>query len=122
MGKLFPEITEDSMPGELSNCIAGRIANVFNFHGPTTFVTPPAPRRWRRSVPRRKGLMAKRVRRGRRGGIDRNMGVSTFVKFCKIGALSATGTRPYAEGADGFVMGEGRGDFPAEATGRRRAR
>ena len=41
------------------------------------------------------------------GGIDRNMGASTFVKFCKIGALSATGTRPYAEGADGFVMGEG---------------
>ena len=41
------------------------------------------------------------------GGIDRNMGAPTFVKFCKIGALSATGTRPYAEGADGFVMGEG---------------
>ena len=35
------------------------------------------------------------------------MGVSSFVKFCKIGALSATGSRPYAEGADGFVMGEG---------------
>ena len=35
------------------------------------------------------------------------MGASTFVKFCKIGALSATGTRPYADGADGFVMGEG---------------
>ena len=29
------------------------------------------------------------------------------MKFCKIGALSATGTRPYGEGADGFVMGEG---------------
>ena len=35
----------------------------------------------------------------------------TFVKFCKIGALSATGTRPYAEGADGFVMGEGAAIF-----------
>ncbi len=35
------------------------------------------------------------------------MGASTFVKFCKIGALSATGTRPYDDGADGFVMGEG---------------
>ena len=35
------------------------------------------------------------------------MGASTFIKFCAIGALSATGTRPYAEGADGFVMGEG---------------
>ena len=39
------------------------------------------------------------------------MGASTFVKFCKIGALSATGTRPYAEGADGFVMGEGAAIF-----------
>jgi acyl transferase domain-containing protein len=45
------------------------------------------------------------------GGIDRNMGVTSFVKFCKIGALSATGTRPYAEGADGFVMGEGAAIF-----------
>src|SRR5438309_7614997 len=41
------------------------------------------------------------------GGIDRNMGAPAFVKFCKIGALSATGSRPYADGADGFVMGEG---------------
>ena len=41
------------------------------------------------------------------GGIDRNMGVDGFVKFCKIGALSATGTRPFDAGADGFVMGEG---------------
>ena len=35
------------------------------------------------------------------------MGVDAFVKFCKIGALSATGTRPFDAGADGFVMGEG---------------
>ncbi|HUH63787.1 MAG TPA: type I polyketide synthase, partial [Terracidiphilus sp.] len=45
------------------------------------------------------------------GGIDRNMGAPTFVKFCKIGALSATGSRPFAEGADGFVMGEGAAIF-----------
>ena len=41
------------------------------------------------------------------GGVDRNMGAHAFVKFCKIGALSATGTRPFDAGADGFVMGEG---------------
>ncbi len=41
------------------------------------------------------------------GGIDRNNAVNGFVKFCKIGALSATGTRPFDAGADGFVMGEG---------------
>ena len=36
-----PPITEDTMPGELGNCIAGRIANLFNFHGPN-FVTDAA--------------------------------------------------------------------------------
>src|SRR5690606_3324592 len=45
------------------------------------------------------------------GGVDRNMGIGSFVKFCKIGALSATGTRPFGDGADGFVMGEGTGLF-----------
>ena len=45
------------------------------------------------------------------GGVDRNMGASSYVKFCKIGALSATGTRPFDAGADGFVMGEGAGLF-----------
>ncbi len=33
------------------------------------------------------------------------------MKFCKIGALSATGTRPFGDGADGFVMGEGAAVF-----------
>ena len=63
-----------------------------------------------------------RLRRRLTGGIDRNMGAQTFVKFCKIGALSATGTRPYDDGADGFVMGEGAARLPAQAAGRRRAR
>src|SRR5271169_2586911 len=34
MAKRVPEVTEDTMPGELANCIAGHIANIFNFHGP----------------------------------------------------------------------------------------
>ena len=29
-----PDITEDTMPGELANIIAGRVANLFDFHGP----------------------------------------------------------------------------------------
>ena len=33
-GSTYPEITEDTMPGELANIIAGRIANLFDFHGP----------------------------------------------------------------------------------------
>jgi malonyl CoA-acyl carrier protein transacylase len=107
MGVRLPEITEDSMPGELANCIAGRIANIFNFHGPN-FVTDAAcasaMAAFNASV---EGLIEHNFDLVVTGGIDRNMGAPTFVKFCKIGALSGTGTRPYADGADGFVMGEG---------------
>jgi acyl transferase domain-containing protein/NAD(P)-dependent dehydrogenase (short-subunit alcohol dehydrogenase family)/acyl carrier protein len=111
MGKLFPEITEDSMPGELANCITGRIANVFNFHGPNYVCDAACASAMAAISSAAEGLVAHDFDVAVTGGIDRNMGVSTFVKFCKIGALSATGTRPYAEGADGFVMGEGTAIF-----------
>ena len=107
----IPDITEDSMPGELANCIAGRIANIFNFHGPNYVVDAACASAMAAFSAATEGLIAGDYDCVITGGIDRNMGASTFVKFCKIGALSATGTRPYAEGADGFVMGEGAAIF-----------
>ena len=104
----LPPISEDTMPGELANCTAGRIANLFNLHGP--------------ELHGRRGLRIGDGGHGRRDGgphrgattTSRSPVASTatwaprrFVKFCAIGALSPTGTRPYADGADGFVMGEG---------------
>ena len=107
MDAWLPPISEDTMPGELGNILAGRIANLFDFHGPN-FVTDAAcasaMAAFDASI---EGLVEHEFDVAVTGGIDRNMGASTFVKFCKIGALSATGTRPYADGADGFVMGEG---------------
>jgi len=111
MGKHLPAITEDSMPGELANCIAGRIANIYNFHGPNYVVDAACASAMAAISSAVEGLVQKDFDAVITGGIDRNMGASTFVKFCKIGALSATGTRPYAEGADGFVMGEGAAIF-----------
>ncbi|HTM41501.1 MAG TPA: beta-ketoacyl synthase N-terminal-like domain-containing protein, partial [Terriglobales bacterium] len=111
MGKRLPEITEDSMPGELANCIAGRIANIYNFHGPNYVVDAACASAMAAISSAVEGLVENDFDAAITGGIDRNMGASTFVKFCKIGALSATGTRPYAEGADGFVMGEGAAIF-----------
>ena len=103
----LPEITEDTMPGELANVIAGRIANTFNFRGPN-FVTDAACASAMAAISAAvEGLVQNNYDVAITGGIDRNMGATSFVKFCKIGALSATGTRPYAAGADGFVMGEG---------------
>src|SRR5271157_4960104 len=111
MAHLLPEIWEDSMPGELANCIAGRIANVFNFHGPNYVVDAACASAMAAMSSAVEGLIANDFDVAITGGIDRNMGAPTFVKFCKIGALSATGTRPYAQGADGFVMGEGAAIF-----------
>src|SRR5271165_3708490 len=111
MCELLPEITEDSMPGELANCIAGRIANVFNFHVPNYVCDAACASAMAAISSAAEGLVEHDFDVAVTGGIDRNMGASTFVKFCKIGALSATGTRPYAEGADGFVMGEGTAIF-----------
>ena len=96
------------MPGELANIIAGRVANVLNLRGPS-FVTDAACASELRAID---SAAVELLKRGRcdaviSGGVDRNMGASSFVKFCKIGALSATGTRPFGDGADGFVMGEG---------------
>jgi acyl transferase domain-containing protein len=111
IGKRLPEVTEDSMPGELANCIAGRIANLHNFHGPNFVCDAACASAMAAMTAAAEGLIANDFDAVITGGIDRNMGAQTFIKFCKIGALSATGTRPYAEGADGFVMGEGSAIF-----------
>ena len=101
------EITEDTMPGELSNVIAGRIANVLNLRGPNYTTDAACASGLAALNSAILGLNDHQYDAVITGGIDRNMGVDAFVKFCKIGALSATGTRPFDAGADGFVMGEG---------------
>ncbi|MGO8877603.1 MAG: beta-ketoacyl synthase N-terminal-like domain-containing protein, partial [Acidimicrobiales bacterium] len=111
VAKRYPEITEDTMPGELSNCIAGRVANLFNFRGPNYVVDAACASAMAAMNSAVSGLVEGEYDAVITGGIDRNMGPTTFVKFSKIGALSATGTRPYAAGADGFVMGEGAATF-----------
>jgi acyl transferase domain-containing protein/acyl carrier protein len=103
----FPEINEDTMPGELANILAGRIANLFDFRGPS-FTTDAACASALAAVSAAaEGLADGQFDAAVAGGVDRNMNVAAFVKFCKIGALSATGTRPFDAGADGFVMAEG---------------
>ena len=107
----IPAITEDSMPGELPNIVSGRVANLLNLRGPN-FITDAACASSFAAINAAIELLSQnQVDAVIAGGVDRNMGAPTFVKFCKIGALSASGSRPFGEGADGFVMGEGAGAF-----------
>jgi acyl transferase domain-containing protein len=103
----LPRVTEDTMPGELANVIAGRVANLLNLRGPN-FVTDAACASSAAAIDAAcKALRAHEADVVLTGGADRNQGISMFVKFCRIGALSATGSFPFDERADGFVMGEG---------------
>ena len=103
----LPNINEDTMPGELANITAGRIAALFNLRGPN-YTTDAACASAMAAVSAAvDGLENHDFDAVITGGLDANMAPSIFTKFCKIGALSATGSRPYADGADGFVMGEG---------------
>ena len=105
----LPIINEDSMPGELANVIAGRIANAFNLNGPNYTIDAACASSMAAIQAAVKGLRDKEFDLAITGGADRSMGVATYVKFSKIGALSADHSAPFDESASGFVMGEGCG-------------
>ena len=101
-------------PGNWPIALPGA-SNIYNFHGPNFICDAACASAMAAMTAAVDELVQNDFDAVITGGIDRNMGIQTFVKFCKIGALSATGTRPYAEGADGFVMGEGSAIFVLSA-------
>ncbi len=100
-------ITEDTMPGELANIIAGRVANLLNLGGPNFVADAACASSFAALEAAVRGLHAGHFDAVLTGGVDRNMGASTYVKFSRIGALSPDGSRPFDAHANGFVMGEG---------------
>ncbi|HAT72180.1 MAG TPA: beta-ketoacyl synthase, partial [Elusimicrobia bacterium] len=100
------KITEDTMPGELSNVTAGRIANVFNFNGPNMTMDAACASSMAALDYAVLGLRAGKFDMAVAGGADEMMSPPAFVKFCKIGALSAEGSYSFDERANGFVMAE----------------
>jgi acyl transferase domain-containing protein len=76
IAKRLPEVTEDTMPGELANCIAGRVANVFNFRGPNFTADAACASAMAAITAASEGLVANDYDLAVAGGIDRNMGAS----------------------------------------------
>ena len=107
MNEYLPKITEDTMPGELGNCVAGRVANLFGLRGPNFVVDAACASTLAALDAAIGGLVRHKFDTAVCGGVDRNMGAWMFVKLSRMGALSATGSRPFDASADGFVMGEG---------------
>ncbi len=105
----LPDITEDSLPGELANIISGRVANVFNLEGPNFTVDAACASSMAAAMNAMAALRDGSIDYAVTGGVDAAMHPSSFIKFCKVGALSPDGSRPFDESANGFVMGEGAG-------------
>ena len=105
----FLPINEDTMPGELPNVLAGRIANVFNLNG-TSFAVDAACASSLAAVDQAvNGLRAGEYDMAFCGGVDQMMAPASYVRFCKIGALSDSGSYAFDARANGFVMAEGAG-------------
>jgi len=107
VGRRFPDTTEDTMPGELTNITSGRVAAVFNLRGPNFTADAACASSLAALQAAVDGLADHHYDVVVTGAMDRNMGPTTFIKFCKIGALSPDGSRPYDKDANGFIMGEG---------------
>ena len=105
----FIQITEDSMPGSLANVASGRLANLFNFTGPNYITDAACASTLAAISSARDQLVLKRTDVMVTGGTDSMMPAHSFVEFCKIGALTPDGSRPFSDGANGFLMGEGAG-------------
>ena len=103
------DITEDTMPGSLPNIASGRLSNTFNFRGPNMITDAACASALAAMFVARNSLLLGQIDAALSGGLESLMSSHGFVEFCKIGALTPDGSRPFSDGANGFLMGEGAG-------------
>ncbi|MDG6225399.1 MAG: SDR family NAD(P)-dependent oxidoreductase [Candidatus Thermoplasmatota archaeon] len=103
------DIDEDTMPGSLPNISSGRLANMFDLRGPN-FITDAACASTIAAIYSSiNQLNLNHIDIGVTGGTDSGHNSHVYIEFCKIGALTPDGSRPFSDGANGFLMGEGAG-------------
>ena len=103
----LPRIDEDTMPGELANVVAGRVANLLDLQGPNYATDAACASTFAAILDACHLLQSRQVDLMVAGASDRTMDPATYAKFSAIGALSASHSTPFDANANGFVMGEG---------------
>lgn len=105
----FPPVNEDNLAGGLSNTIAGRICNYFDFKG-GGFSTDGACSSSLLAINQACiGLQHGACDYALAGGVDISLDPFEVVGFAKVGALSDTDIRVYDQNSNGFLPGEGCG-------------
>lgn len=107
--KPFPPIGEESLAGGLSNTIAGRICNHFDFRGGGYTVDGACASSLIAVANACSALAAGDLDVALAGGVDLSLDPFELIGFAKAGALATDEMRVYDEGANGFWPGEGCG-------------
>ncbi len=101
----------DPIHGMLLNIEASRVAKHLGVRG-TNYVVDAACASSFTAIDAAQGeLLSGEVDQVIVGGVNTHLAPESFVGFCKMGALSAKGSYPFDERADGFVLGEGATTF-----------
>lgn len=104
-------IGPDTLPGELSNVISGRIAWVFDLLGRNGTSDAACASSLAALAEAIEELRSHRADLVLTGGVDTQTDAGIFVKFSKLQALNPRGSFPFDTRGEGFVLGEGAGVF-----------
>ncbi|MCE0505819.1 acyltransferase domain-containing protein [Roseivivax sp. GX 12232] len=110
MARRLPPFNADIAPGLVPNVLSGRIANRLNLNGPNYILDAACSS----SILAVNAAMIE-LRAGRSdmmiaGGVNASIPAEVYMVFNQLGALSGAGhVRPFAEGGDGTLLGEGLG-------------
>ena len=105
----FPESNEDTLAGNLSNTIAGRVCNHFDFGGGGFTVDGACASSLLGVVIACDALVKGDLDLALAGGVDVSLDPFEIVGFAKTQALAREDIRPYDERANGMLPGEGCG-------------
>lgn len=105
----FPPITEDTLAGNLSNTIAGRIANYLDLKGGAYAVDGACASSLLAITTAANSLMVGDFKFAIAGGVDISLDTFELIGFSKIGALAKKEMSVYDRRGSGFLPGEGSG-------------
>ena len=105
--KASPPVTEHTLPGWMTNVVAGRIANKLNLSGPNFTVDTACSSGVAALLPAMYLLMFGDVDMVISGGLNRQLGAEFTCGVCTLGAVAEDIPRPFDERGQGFLISEG---------------
>jgi acyl transferase domain-containing protein/NAD(P)-dependent dehydrogenase (short-subunit alcohol dehydrogenase family)/phosphopantetheinyl transferase/acyl carrier protein len=105
----MPELSEDSCAGVFSSIVASRICNCFDLGGISLTIDAACASSLAAVDLGVRGLRERNFDLVLAGAVDDNLSALSYLLFSSLGALSAKGSFPFDERADGMVLGQGAG-------------